>query len=136
MKLRSLLFAFLTTCAAQTGFTFEQSPKTEAQGQSLLVAQAESTPEALTVSFTTEDKPTIWTHIYLQTDANEETGHRHWSDLDGRKGIDYLVEGETLYVWSGKDDVRGWHWTAVPGGGVKRMVNGHGGHPGDSLDQS
>ncbi len=124
MKLRSLLFTILATCAAQTGFTFEQSPKTEAQGQSLLAAQAEGTPEALTVSFNTEDKPTIWTHVYLQTDANEETGHRHWSGLDGRKGLDYLVEGETLYVWSGKDDVRGWHWTPVSGGGVKRTVNG------------
>lgn len=125
MKIRFLLPALLAICTAQSGFSLEQSPKAEAQGQSLIVGQAEATPEALTISFTTEDTPTVWTHVYLQTDANEETGHRHWSDLDGRKGLDYLIENETLYVWSGQDDVRGWHWTAVPNGGVKRTVNGH-----------
>jgi hypothetical protein len=124
MKIRSLLFALPALSFTSLAYCLEQPPKAEAQGQSLLTGQAESTPETLTVSFNTEDKPTAWTHVYLQTDADEETGHRHWSDLDGRKGLDYLVEGSTLYVWSGKDDVRGWHWTAVPGGGVTRSENG------------
>ncbi len=124
MKPVHFFSAVLALTAVQYGCAMEQAPVTEAQGQSLIAAEAGSTPEALIVSFRTEDQPTVWTHVYLQTDADEETGHRHWSGLDGRKGMDYLVEGETLYVWSGKDDVRGWHWTAVPGGGVKRSVNG------------
>lgn len=124
MTLRNLLLTLAAGCAFQSAFSIDQDPKTEAQGQSLLSGVAEAKPEALTVTFRTEDNPTVWTHVYLQTDANEETGHRHWSNLDGRNGMDYLIEGETLYVWSGKDDVRGWHWTPVPNGGVKRAVNG------------
>lgn len=103
----------------------EQAPKSEAQGQSLLTAQAVAEPDALKVTFTTEDAPTVWTHVYLETDGKEGTGHRHWSDAEGRKGVDFLVEGETLYLWSGKDDQRGWHWTPVAGAGVKKSVNGN-----------
>jgi hypothetical protein len=103
----------------------EQPPKNEAQGQSLLSASAQSTPENLVVTFTTEDAPTVWTHVYLSTDASEQTGHRHWSDAEGRQGIDFLVEGETLYVWAGQDDQRGWHWKKVPAGAVPRIVDGN-----------
>lgn len=114
---------------AATGFSQaeknEQSPKEEAHGQSLLSAEATATPEQLTVTFVTESEPTIWTHVYLETDGNEETGHRHWSDVSGRKGMDYLIEGETLYKWSGQDDQRGWHWQRITNSTVKRIAHGN-----------
>jgi hypothetical protein len=115
----------LATLSVLHAVEHEQPPKNEAQGQSLLSAKAESTPENLAVTFTTEDTPTVWTHVYLSTDASAQTGHRHWSDGEGRQGIDFLVEGETLYVWSGQDDQRGWHWKKVPAGAVPRSVEGN-----------
>lgn len=124
MNTRTLATLMAAIALSPLAVALEQSPKAEAQGQSLLIGNAESTPETLTITFNTEDKPTAWTHVYLQTDANEETGHRHWSGVDGRMGLDYLIEGSTLYVWSGKDDVRGWHWTPVPSAGVTRAENG------------
>lgn len=102
----------------------EQPSKEEAQGQSILSAETAVTPEDLTVAFITESDPTIWTHVFLETDGNEETGHRHWSDVSGRRGMDYLVEGETLYKWSGQDDQRGWHWQRITNSTVKRVTNG------------
>lgn len=129
--MKPFLPIFLVAAAAFSNFTpiiaadQEQAPKAEAQGQSLLTAKAESTPENLVVTFVTEDTPTVWTHVYLSTDGKDETGHRHWSDAEGRRGIDYLVEGETLYLWAGKDDQRGWHWEKVPSGSVKRSANGN-----------
>jgi hypothetical protein len=125
MKLPATILLLSTALLSPLGAASEQSPKPEAQGQSILTAEAAAEPDMLKVTFTTEDAPTVWTHVYLETDGSEGTGHRHWSDVEGRRGVDYLVEGATLYQWSGKDDQRGWHWEPVAGGGVTRSVNGN-----------
>jgi len=131
MKLTSLTrMALLSLCLSVTSpshaaekSSAEQLPVDSASGQSLLSANLSTTADKLVLSFSTEETPTVWTHIYLQTDGDAATGHRHFSSVEGRQGMDYLVEGDALYIWSGKDDQRGWHWERVPNGTLTRTVN-------------
>lgn len=120
-----IVIAAFTHAACAEPVEREQPPKPDAQSQSILSAQVSAESESLSISFTTEDEPTVWTHIYLETDGNTETGHHHWSNFEGRKGLDYLIEGSTLYKWNGQDDHRGWHWEAIAGASVTRNANGN-----------
>lgn len=119
-----LALASLSCRAEDLRSSLEQTPKNEARGQSLVSGSLSAAGKNLVCRFSTEDAPTVWTHVYLDTDGKAATGFRPSQDTENRMGMDFLVEGETLYTWSGKDDQRGWHWDRTDTH-ITRVVNGN-----------
>lgn len=119
-----LALASMVSHAEDLKSSLEQAPKNEARGQSLISGSLSAAGTSLVCRFATEDAPTIWTHVYLDTDGKASTGFRPSQDTENKEGMDFLVEGETLYTWSGKDDQRGWHWDRTEAH-ITRVVNGN-----------
>jgi hypothetical protein len=100
---------------AQDAGTFKQESATGvAPSSNLTEATAVIADGLVKISFTVADgTPTKWHHIYLNTDGSGSTGFIHSGNSVGGKGMDFLVEPNFLYHWSGGDDQRGWHWERV-----------------------
>ncbi len=85
-----------------------------ADGDNLVGGSARVVGGTLKISFTVANGiPTQWHHIYLNTDGSGSTGFIHSGNPVGGNGMDFLVEPNFLYRWSGADDQHGWHWDKV-----------------------
>lgn len=80
---------------------------------SLVGASATVSAGVLTVTGSTEGPTTQWNHVFLGTSGNQDTGYAHTSGKKGGQGMNYLVEGDFLYRWSGLGDRTEWKWSRI-----------------------
>jgi len=111
-----VIFAALVAfpfCARAVDGSFTQPPVGSDPTAALIGASATLTNGVLTITGTTQGAPTEWNHIFLGTDGNPAAGYIHSSGKKGGQGLNYLVEGGSLYHWTGLGDRSEWKWDKV-----------------------
>lgn len=120
-----LLAACLGLASSLGAAAFRQPPAAQplADEAGLLEAEARVEDDRLVIRLrAVAGAPTAWHHVFLDADGPGR-GFRHSSGAPAGRGLDFLIEGDAVYRFSGSEaDL--WSWSRLPGVGVQRSVEG------------